>query len=90
MITITLRNRSGWRDVAFTHALSFYARIVFRYWYRHPIELFGEDWMEWELERPISEVPLVSENSVRSVEHKTAEKVELADHIEKLDNLAFC
>ena len=46
--------------------------------------------MEWELERPISEVPLVSENSVRSVEHKTAEKVELADHIEKLDNLAFC
>jgi len=63
---------------------------VFRSWYRHPIELFGEDWMEWELERPISEVPLVSENSVRSVKHKTAEEAELADHIEKLDNLAFC
>jgi len=56
---------------------------------QHPVELFGEDWMEWELGRPISEVPLVSENSVRSVGRKTAEEAESADHIEKLDDLAF-
>ena len=40
---------------------------------QHPIELFGEDWMEWELRQISPEGPGVAENRNRTEECKAAE-----------------
>jgi hypothetical protein len=40
---------------------------------QHPIELFGEDWMEWELGQINAGGSAVAENPGRTVECKAAE-----------------
>jgi hypothetical protein len=43
---------------------------------QHPAELFGEDWTEWELGRPIPEIPSANERDTCAVRCEAAEDCE--------------
>lgn len=46
---------------------------------QHPVELFGDDWIEWELDRLAPETQSVAENGVSTVAPRALEGAEQPD-----------
>ena len=40
---------------------------------QHPVELFGEDWLEWELARSVTETRSLSENGASTLSSEDVE-----------------
>lgn len=40
---------------------------------QHPVELFGEDWLEWELAQCVDKTPCLTEDSVSAAARRVAE-----------------